>query len=101
MLFDISVLEADKKDRKKECFYCKKMITHISTHLERLHTSEEKVKEILSLENKVEKSKKLTKLGNLGDHLYNIKVSKRLHLIAFWLFWLFGELISRPQLGVY
>ena len=54
------------------------MLTHVHVHIERMHSNEREVKEILNMDSKEERERKLIKLGNLGDHLHNINVREML-----------------------
>ena len=60
--------------RQHECVYCKQMLFRISVHIKQKHKAEKEVLEISNLSDEREKKIQLTRLGNKGDNLHNMKV---------------------------
>ena len=67
------------KDKRHECFFCGEHKKDIQEHITTVHRTEPEVSAILSL-GEEEKRKKLVRLGNMGDHLHNLKVSEIIQL---------------------
>ncbi|CAH1778856.1 unnamed protein product, partial [Owenia fusiformis] len=76
-------------DAKHCCFFCKKVVTNISSHLRGKHGCEEEIMDIKNCTNKNIVRAKLDIIRNKGDHFHNVKTCRAKE----------GELLVRLSAG--
>ena len=61
----------DEERRKNACLFCKKTVTQISKHLQKMHKNEEKIQRVLKLPKGDDKNKLLAELRVSGNAEFN------------------------------